>query len=299
MVEAKNPAESVLPEGIDPHSFEWFAQLGVHLAPVRNLLKRISFTPGQTIVDLGAGTGHSTEAIMEAIPQEVLKTDLILLVEPSKDIDVARARLCRFPNIEFIQQDANEFLRGARGQIDQIHFHNAIHLLSDEEKEKHIKLAGDALRGLGLEAIVTTFIKNGEPAEDLSLYTGYGMAGLRGLRERSKEIYTKVMAALREGKAEARKRLSSLEYKQLFERFHLKVTYFDDNSDESKMPITYEAFRRISAYWLWIEGVLPSAPYDLATEVLQNAIKKVWPEHKGPADVSLRNCAVMVVQKPA
>lgn len=301
MAERDTPADLDLENAIDPNSFEWFARLGLHLEPVKNLLKKIKFPPNQTIVDLGAATGLSTEALIQVIPRDVFLSDRIILVEPSNEIRVAKKRLSGYSNVKFVQQDANQFLADDAAEVDQIHFHNAIHLLSDQEKERHFKLAFNKLkRSIGIYAGVTTFIEGGETEEEKPFYQRWVLQSLRELRARSKEIYDKVGSALRETKAEARKRLSGLEYRRLLENAGFEVICCDDNSPEAKMPITYEGFRRIVKYWLWNNGVLPGAPYDLAEEVQTIALDKVWKQFdRSPDYISMRNCALILVQKPA
>lgn len=66
------------------------------------------------------------------------------------------------------------------------------------------------------------------------------------------------------------------------------------------MPITYKGFQKIAKYWLWNNGVLPGVPYDIAEEVQTIALARVWQQLERPADyVSLRNCALLLAQKPA
>lgn len=282
----------------DPHSFEGFARLGLHLEPVKNLLKHIDFKRGETIVDLGAGTGLSTQTIINAIPGDFLPTDRIILVEPTADIEVAKRRLEGYRQVEFFRGREDEFLKKLDGEVDQIHFHNALHLLPAEGKSRFVSSAFKALRQGGITAMVSTFIDGGEPEEERPFYQSWLIQSLRDLKNKYREVYDKVTVKLREAKAEARKRLSPADYKDLYEGAHFNIVHFDDDSKEAKMPITYEGFRQISSYSLWDEGILPGAPYDIATEVLQKALKEVWSRFKGEDDVSPRNCVLLIAQKP-
>ena len=301
MVEAKETTGSVFPEGIDPHSFELFAQLGLHLEPVRKLLggyaKSILGRSDQVIADQGIGTGHSTLTIIKEIPQAVLPTDRIIAIEPSEDIDVAKKRLEDFGNVEFVKKDANTFLKGVRGKLDQIHFYNGIHLLSDDQKRIFFHLCRVAMKPGSLSFITTTFFEGGEPEDEKPFYKDWMNRSLRLMRLKYREVYGNVIEATRKAKAEARKRLPSIKYKEMAEEAGLKIVHFDDSSPDSKMQITKEGFRRIASYWLWDEGTLPGAPYDVAAEVQQEALESVW--GRSPDAVSWRNCLVMVAQKPA
>lgn len=230
------------------------------------LLDHCHIHPGQTVVDLGCGTGNVTAMLAQRMQGA---TGEIIAIDPSPDaLELARQKLSRVrePVIRFLRGSAENLSRLVRGRADAVIFCNAIHLVRD--KLATLREVAQALKPRGLLAFNSTFFAGAEPPESLQFYRRWMLRALRALKT---DYGT---APARGSRAAARQRVSPDEYQLLLDRAGFAVERLE--VVQVKVPVAF--FRSLSGLSDFMEGVLPGVAYETAGKVLARAATETFQE---------------------
>ncbi|UCD37166.1 MAG: class I SAM-dependent methyltransferase, partial [Fidelibacterota bacterium] len=229
-------------------SFDAFARHPFYKDVLNRLVALAELTPGQRVMDLGAGTGAVTRLIAEKVAG--LRGAEVIAVEPSESaLEIARRNLEDVGGavVRYVQCTAERLSEIVRRPLDAVFFCNAIHLV--KEKATVVEEIWAALRQGGIFTFNTSFFEGAEPPESQQFYKRWMLKALRLLKSRYDMSPTKE-------KVEARQRLTEAGYGQLVQDHGFEVKAMET----IKVEMSLESFEDISQYELWIQGVLPGIP---------------------------------------
>jgi ubiquinone/menaquinone biosynthesis C-methylase UbiE len=249
----------------DGFTLEKFAQHPFYQEVNRRLVALTGLHRGQSVVDLGAGTGAVTRLLVEQVGCPGAE---VIAIEPSETaLDAAKRNLENIGDavVRFVQGGADKLSQIVKKPVDAIFFCNAIHLLP--EKEQVLLEIKRTLREDGTFSFNTSFYDGAEPPEAEQFYRKWMIRALRALK-REYDIMPQ------RTRVEARHRLTEDEYVKLLEEGGFKI--------RSKEVVTVQmplgGFEDISRYSLWIEGVLPGVPLEAGRESLIAGAREAFKE---------------------
>ena len=267
-------------------TLEKFSQNPFYQEVNRRLVALAHLKPGQTVVDLGAGTGAVTRLLVAEVADGRGHRAEVIAVEPSEPaIEVASRNLENISGavVRFVQGGAERFSQLVRKPVDAVFFCNAIHLV--KEKTSVVQEAYRSLRDGGTFSFNTSFFQGAEPPESMQFYRRWMMKALRYLRQQyglSPDRAARVMA---------RQPLSQDEYLELLKSNGFHVC----ESQVVPVPMTLKGFEDISEYDLFIEGAMPGVPLGPGSEALKHGARQAFAE-LGLA-TSPRNWLLVVASK--
>jgi ubiquinone/menaquinone biosynthesis C-methylase UbiE len=242
-----------------------FAQHPFYQEVNRRLVALTHLAKGQSVVDLGAGTGAVTRLIAQAVANHNAE---VIAVEPSATaIEVARRNVENISGavVRFIQGGAEMLTQLVKKPVDAVFFCNAIHLVPEKDRVLHEIQC--TLREHGTFSFNTSFYSGAEPPEAELFYRKWMMKALRVLKKEYGIMPDKT-------KVEARHRLTEEEYLALLAAHGFKVR--DKEVIQVQMPLS--GFEAISEYSLWIEGVLPGVPLEAGAHALTEGARQAFEE---------------------
>lgn len=249
----------------DGFTLEKFAQHPFYQEVNRRLVALTGLHRGQSVVDLGAGTGAVTRLLVEQVGCPEAE---VIAIEPSETaLEAARRNLENIGDavVRFVQGGAEKLSSLVKKPVDAIFFCNAIHLVP--EKEQVLLEIKRTLREDGTFSFNTSFYDGAEPPEAEQFYRKWMMRALRALKSEYNIMPQRT-------RVEARHRLTEEEYVKLLEESGFKI--------RSKEVVTVQmplgGFEDISRYSLWIEGVLPGVPLEAGRESLIAGAREAFKE---------------------
>ncbi len=246
-------------------TLERFAQHPFYHEVNKRLVALTKLAKGQRVVDLGAGTG----AVTMLIAQEVANHEAeVIAIEPSTTaLKVAQRNLEEFRGalIRFIQGGAEVLTQLVKKPVDAIFFCNAIHLVEEKDHVLHEIL--ETLSEDGTFSFNTSFYQGAEPPEAELFYRRWMMKSLRVLKKEYGLSPDKT-------RVQARNRLTEDDYIALLKSNGFKVR----NKEVVTVQVPLSGFEAISAYSLWIEGVLPGVPLEAGAHALTEGARLTFEE---------------------
>jgi ubiquinone/menaquinone biosynthesis C-methylase UbiE len=249
----------------DGFTLEKFAQHPFYQEVNRRLVALTGLHRGQSVVDLGAGTGAVTRLLVEQVGCPGAE---VIAIEPSETaLDAAKRNLENIGDavVRFVQGGADKLSQIVKKPVDAIFFCNAIHLLP--EKEQVLLEIKRTLREDGTFSFNTSFYDGAEPPEAEQFYRKWMMRALRALK-REYDIMPQ------RTRVEARHRLTEGEYVKLLEEGGFKIR----TKEVVTVQMPLGGFEDISRYSLWIEGVLPGVPLEAGRESLIAGAREAFKE---------------------
>lgn len=249
----------------------------------RRLIDRCGLRAGQSVVDLGCGTGAVTSLLVEQMAGE---SGEVIGIDPSEEqLAVARRSITSVGQlaVRFFQGTAENLTRLLRKQVDAVLFCNAIHMV--EDKRNVLGQVGRVLRPGGIFAFSSTFYAGAEPPETEQFYRRWMMRALRILKS---EYQT---PPPRGERAQARQRLSPDDYRCLLSEAGFQVR----EMDMARVEMTEEGFRDLSSFADFMSGILPGVPYERASHVLCRGVSETFAELG--LSTSPRNWLLVVAEK--
>ncbi|HEV8574839.1 MAG TPA: methyltransferase domain-containing protein [Dehalococcoidia bacterium] len=249
----------------DVFTLEKFARHPFYQEVNRRLVALTGLTRGQSVVDLGAGTGAVTRLLVEQVGCPETE---VIAVEPSESaLDAARRNMENIGDavVRFVQGGAERLSQVVKKPVDAIFFCNAIHLVP--EKEQVLQEIQRTLRADGTFSFNTSFYDGAEPPEAEQFYRKWMMRALRALKTRYGMMPERT-------RAEARHRLTEDEYVRLLEGNGFRIR----NKEVVTVQMPLGGFEDISRYSLWIEGVLPGVPLEAGRESLIAGAREAFKE---------------------
>jgi arsenite methyltransferase len=249
----------------DTYTLESFAQHSFYQQVNRRLVALTGLHRGQSVVDLGAGTGAVTRLLLEQVGGPDSE---VIAVEPSETaIEAAKRNLenTRDAVVRFVQGGAEKLSQLVKKPVDAIFFCNAIHLVL--EKELVLLEIKRTLREDGTFSFNTSFYDGAEPPEAEQFYRKWMMRALRALKNQYNIMPDRT-------RVEARHRLTEEEYVKLLEDNGFKIR----RKEVVTVQMPLGGFEDISRYSLWIEGVLPGVPLEAGRESLIAGAREAFKE---------------------
>jgi len=249
----------------DGFTLEKFAQHPFYQEVNRRLVALTGLHRGQSVVDLGAGTGAVTRLLVEQVGCPGAE---VIAIEPSETaLDAAKRNLENIGDavVRFVQGGADKLSQIVKKPVDAIFFCNAIHLVP--EKEQVLLEIKRTLREDGTFSFNTSFYDGAEPPEAEQFYRKWMMRALRALKSEYNIMPQRT-------RAEARHRLTEDEYVKLLEEGGFKIR----TKEVVTVQMPLGGFEDISRYSLWIEGVLPGVPLAAGQESLIAGAREAFKE---------------------
>jgi len=246
-------------------TLEKFAQHPFYQEVNRRLVTLTGLHRGQTVVDLGAGTGSVTRLLVEQVDSPEAE---VIAVEPSETaIELARHNLENIGDavVRFVQGGAERLSQLVKRPVDAVFFCNAIHLVP--EKDHVLREIERTLHDDGTFSFNTTFYEGAEPPESEQFYRRWMMKALRTLKSRYGIMPMRT-------RAEARHRLTEQEYVRLLEENGFRIR----NKEVMNVDVPLGGFEDISEYSLWIEGILPGVPLEAGRNSLVEGAREAFRE---------------------
>ena len=246
-------------------TLEKFAQHPFYQDVNRRLVALTGLHRGQSVVDLGAGTGAVTRLLVEQVD---CPESEVIAVEPSESaIEVARRNLENIGEavVRFVQGGAEKLSQLVKKPVDAVFFCNAIHLVP--EKDQVLQEIKRTLNQDGTFSFNTSFYEGAEPTEAEQFYRRWMMRALRVLK-------TQYGMMPERTRTEARHRLTEDEYVRLLEQNGFKIR----SKEVMTVQMPLGGFEDISRYSLWIEGVLPGVPLEAGRDSLIEGARQAFRE---------------------
>lgn len=247
------------------YTLEKFARQSFYQDVNQRLVSLTHLRRGQSVVDLGAGTGAVTRLLVNEVANNGGE---VYAVEPSASaIDVAKRNLESLSGavVRFVQGGAERLSQLVKIPVDAIFFCNAIHLV--HEKEHVLHEIRQTLREDGTFSFNTAFYRGAEPPESELFYRKWMIRALRALKGTYGIMPDKT-------KVEARQQLTEAEYLSLLESNGFKIK----EKEVVTVEVPLSGFEAISDYSLWIEGVLPGVPLAAGAEALKQGAREAFAE---------------------
>ncbi len=246
-------------------TFEKFAQQPFYQEVNRRLVALTGLHRGQSVVDLGAGTGAVTRLLVEQVGCPEAE---VIAVEPSEPaLEIARRNLENIGEavVRFVQGGAEKLSQLVKKPVDAVFFCNAIHLVP--EKDHVLQEIKRTLNEDGTLSFNTTFYEGAEPSEAEQFYRRWMMKALRVLKSRYGIMPERT-------RVEARHRLTENEYLNLLEANGFRLR----SKEIMTVDVPLGGFEDISEYSLWIEGVLPGVPLAAGRDSLIEGAREAFRE---------------------
>lgn len=268
MVESEKAA---VPQVSDDKSGEFY-KLPFYLALNERFIGSLPILAGQSVLDLGCGTGTNTRLIAEKVGESgrIFAVDIL-----ERALLEAKSRLSNLKTpIKFIRGKAEElstFLREVAGQIDAVIIGNAIH--NFEDKRKAINEVRQVIKPEGMLAFNSTFFDGAIPPEEEQFYFQWIRRAMKLAVVKMRELGLDRPKSS-DQKNQARQQLTQEAYENLLILDGFRVVSI------RKIPVDVplEGFEKISQDPDFLEGSLPNVPEDVATQSLTQAVREVFRE---------------------
>lgn len=243
------------------YSYDRFACQPFYTSVNQRLLDLVPLSSGQTVVDLGCGTGAITRLLL-AMADGLI----VIAVDPSAEmLEEAKRNLSDVTNsVIFLRARAEELSKNLPTKVDTVVFCNAIHMVSD--KATVISEISKVLRAGGRFAFNTAFFDGAMPARSLAFYKKLMLKTVRILKNEYGVTHQ------RGGRTEARQLLTIDEYQELLSVYHLKIRH--QEVVEVQMPL--DAVQAILEFDDFITGALPGVPLSLGSTALKTAAAEAF-----------------------
>lgn len=290
MIEAKKAAGL----GIFDHTAYEFYALPFYVDLNRRFIDSLPIHSGQTVVDVGCGTGATSELIAGKVGENghIIAVDILESV-----LELAKQKLSNLQTpVDFLRGRAEELadlLREFAGEIDAVVIGNAVH--NFEDKAKVFRGIGRLLKPGRLMAFNLTFFDGGIPEEEDQFYKSWIMKALRyAVSELRQSGTSRPRVNDEKQQANNPSQLTQDEYEDLVRDAGLEVK--DSRIVAVDMPL--EAFTKISQDPDFLNGVMPKFNRDTAIKFLQkSAIELFQKLHELGKDHSTRNWLEVVAVK--
>jgi len=237
-------------------SFDRFASQRFYTAANQRLLDLVSLGSGQTVVDLGCGTGAVTRLMLSTANGLV-----VVAADPSAEmLEEAKTNLSDVAaKVIFVRAGAENLSKYLPTKVDAVVFCNAIHLISDKAvvMREISKVLGPGRRF----AFNTAFFEGAMPAPTLPFYKKLMLKTVRILRR------DYGLKHQRREKTEARQFLTPDEYQELLLRCNFRIMH----QEVVEMQMPFEAVEALLEFDGFIEGALPGVPTALGSVALKAA----------------------------
>lgn len=307
------------PTEIPNSSYEWFARakvprsylvqrglpldadLTIGLAPLDEAFKSgvVEFKVGDVIHDVGAGSGRSTEKIINEIPWTVWPNVHLIVSDPSPEQREELSK--RIPKHTLVIGADALMAISATSNVNKLFFINAVHMLPPAQRQRAFGLAYESLAPGGQFIMSTAFCEGDVPEEEAKQLMGPWMnLVLRSMTPEEREIVKK---SKEKGVARMVKWLPQQYFDELTGA-GLEVEYFEP---DILMPITREGYEGICHYVPWNQDIIPvhddfrdKFSVDRQIELTTTAFRTVWLDRLGRDEESMsrRNTLVVVARKP-
>lgn len=243
------------------YSFDRFARQRFYTAANQSLLDLLPLCSGQTVVDLGCGTGAITMQILSIADGLV-----VIAVDPSAAmIEEAKTNLAdKAANVTFVRARAEELSSHLPSKVDAVVFCNAIHLVSD--KATVIREVSKVLRLGGCFAFNTAFFEGAIPTRSLVFYKKLMLKTVRILKKEQG------VTPQRGERAKARQLLTPDEYGELLAVYDFRIRYLK----VVERQMLFEAVQAILEFDNFIAGALPGVPLSLGSAALKTAAAEAF-----------------------
>ena len=237
-------------------SFDRFASQRFYTAANQRLLDLVSLGSGQTVVDLGCGTGAVTRLMLSTVDGLV-----VVAADPSAEmLEEAKTNLSDLAaKVIFVRAGAENLSKYLPTKVDAVVFCNAIHLISD--KAVVMREISKVLEPGRHFAFNTAFFEGAMPAPTLAFYKKLMLKTVRILRR------DYGLKHQRREKTEARQFLTPDEYQELLLRYNFRILH----QEVVEMQMPFEAVEAILEFDGFISGALPGVPTDLGSVALKAA----------------------------
>lgn len=221
----------------------------------------VPLSSGQTVVDLGCGTGAITRLLLATADGLI-----VIAVDPSAEmLEEAKRNLSDVAySVIFVQARAEELSQKLSTKVDAVVFCNAIHMVRD--KATVISEISKVLRAGGRFALNTAFFDGALPASSLAFYRKLMFKTVRILKSEYGVVHQ------RGERTEARHLLTMDEYQELLSVYQLKIRHRE--VVEVLMPL--EAVEAILEFDDFITGALPGVPLSLGSIALKTAAAEAF-----------------------
>jgi ubiquinone/menaquinone biosynthesis C-methylase UbiE len=246
----------------DEYSFSAFASHRFFTEVNRWIVERVLAQPRRTIVDLGCGPGAVTRLILDRL--NGAEGAQVIGVDPSESA-LEQARRTIISNIVQFLRGSAERLSRLVGSADAVIFCNAIHLIPD--KERVLSEIRSVLKPGGVLAFNSTFFSGAYVEGTSGFWRRWIARSMQVLKERG-------MVVARQEKAMAMQWLSPTDYAALCEAagFHCGTV------ELLRVDLPAESLADIGRFSLFIEGALPGVPMDVASDALQEGLRRALDE---------------------
>ncbi len=237
-------------------SFDRFARQLFYKAANQRLLDLVSLGSGQTVVDLGCGTGAVTRLMLSTVDGLV-----VVAADPSAEmLEEAKTNLSDVAaKVIFVCAGAENLSKYLPTKADAVVFCNAIHLISD--KAVAMREISKVLGPGGRFAFNTTFFEGALPASSLAFYKKIMLKTVRILRKDYGVTHQ------RGQRTEARQFLTPDGYQELLLRYNFRILH----QEVAEMQMPFEAVQAILEFDDFIAGALPGVPAALGSVALKTA----------------------------
>lgn len=242
-------------------SFDRFARQRFYTAANQRLLDLVSLGSGQTVVDLGCGTGAVTRLMLSNVDGLV-----VVAADPSAEmLEEAKTNLSDVAaKVIFVRAGAENLSGYLSTKVDALVFCNAIHLISD--KAVVVREISKVLGPGGRFAFNTTFFEGALPAPSLAFYKKIMLKSVRILRKDYGVMHK------RGERTEARQFLTPDEYQELLLRYNFRILH----QEVVEMQMSLEAVRAILEFDEFIAGALPGVPVALGSAAMKTAAAEAF-----------------------
>jgi ubiquinone/menaquinone biosynthesis C-methylase UbiE len=244
-------------------SFDRFARQRFYTAANQRLLDLVSLGSGQTVVDLGCGTGAVTRLMLSTVDGLV-----VVAADPSAEmLEEAKTNLSDVAaKVIFVRAGAENISKHLPTKVDAVVFCSAIHLTND--KGKVMREISKVLRPGGRFAFNTTFYEGALPVSSLPFYKKVMLKSVRTLRKDYGVTHQ------RGERAEARQPLTPDEYQECLRKHNFQILH----QEVVEMQMPFEAVQAIVEFDDFIAGALPGVPPALGSAALKKAAAEAFDE---------------------
>ena len=250
------------------YSYDPFARQRFYTLINRRLLEQVSLHSGQTVVDLGCGTGAITKLLLSMAHGLV-----VIAVDRSAEmLEEAKTNLADLARgVMFVRAGAEELSSHLPTKVDAVVFCNSIHMITD--KAKVISEVSKALGLGGLFAFNSAFFDGAVPASSLPFYKKVMLKTIRILRNEYGITHQ------RGERTEARQLLTPEGYEELLSVHDFRIRH--QKVVEVQMP--FDAVQAIAAFDYFITGALPGVPLSAGSSALKTAVSEAFDDLRMPS----------------
>lgn len=246
----------------DKYSFSAFASHRFFTEVNRWIVERVLAQPRRTIIDLGCGPGAVTRLILDRLSGA--EGARVIGVDPSESA-LEQARRAIISNIVQFLRGSAERLSRLVSSADAVIFCNAIHLIPD--KERVLTEIRRVLPPGGVLAFNSTFFSGAYVEGTSGFWRRWIARSMQVLKERG-------VSVARQEKTMAMQWLSPDDYVALCESAGFRC----GTMELLRVDLPAESLADIGRFSLFIEGALPGVAMDVASEALQQGLRRALDE---------------------